>query len=315
MIFLTKIGKAKAVFRSALRAPEKLVALALLDDTVQSVERLVGSTSLGRRTVLRSLQVLESTGTILVSRQNGRSSVYQLGPMTDLPGPQRHRRLPGTATAAAESLLPAPQRHRTGATAAPLPVSQSHRSQTGTGSGASDPDLDLDLRSNKNPHHPKDLEANARTSAGLGDEDFSSLSLADRAEMIGRDPKLALVLLPHLWPEVVELCAAFAKATGRERKVANYGQDSGVRALVALLTAFPLARLLEVLPQAVTSPWWREKPERPLSHLSIEVIEIAGGLQAAHDIEVTRAIELARPRPPRKTYPAPLAAGMVVGGE
>lgn len=93
----------RAVFRSTLRAPAKLVALALLDhwsrrsETFPSVERLAAWTSQDRRTVLRCLHELEQTGAIVVKRSSGRPNVYALGSLMALPVSESHRCQPGTS--------------------------------------------------------------------------------------------------------------------------------------------------------------------------------------------------------------------------
>lgn len=81
----------RAIFRSALRAPEKLVALALLDhwsrsrETFPSVQRLAVWTSLDRTSVMRALAGLEQKGAINVTRRHGAANRYELGQLSLLP--------------------------------------------------------------------------------------------------------------------------------------------------------------------------------------------------------------------------------------
>jgi hypothetical protein len=81
----------RAVFRSNLRALEKLVALALLDhwsragETFPSVQRLSAWTSLDRTAVMRALAGLERRGAVVVTKRNGAANRYQLGQLLLLP--------------------------------------------------------------------------------------------------------------------------------------------------------------------------------------------------------------------------------------
>jgi len=92
------MGAKRAVFRSALKPLEKLVALALLDhwsrassEPFPSVNRLAEWTSLDRRTVLRTLATLESKGAVRVTRKTGVSNAYSLGNLERLPVAERHQ--------------------------------------------------------------------------------------------------------------------------------------------------------------------------------------------------------------------------------
>jgi hypothetical protein len=92
----------RAVFRSSLRSPGKLTALALLDhwsrggDTFPGIERLATWTSFDRRTVMRTLQDLESQGAIVVTRRSGRPSQYDLRQLALLPPAPDHQCQPIT---------------------------------------------------------------------------------------------------------------------------------------------------------------------------------------------------------------------------
>lgn len=125
------------------------------------------------------------------------------------------------------------------------------------------------------------------------DDYFLKLERSEQARLILDDKKrFAPMLRPHRWPEVMELAAAFAKATKRGRGVSEYNRDGGVRALVALLAAFDVETLLRAMPFAVTSAWWLEEANRPLACLSATVIENALSA-AAREASVTAMIERA----------------------
>ncbi len=127
----------------------------------------------------------------------------------------------------------------------------------------------------ENPH-PKDLVGQRAREVCFEDEDvFWKLDLGERAALITESPELASTYKPHRWPEVVDVVRAFAMATGRPRSVVAYDRDTGVQAVVALLAAFELDRLLAIIPKAVTSPWWLERAGRGLCELSLRVVEIA----------------------------------------
>lgn len=87
----------RAVHSSALRAPEKLVALALLSHWSRatsapfpSVARLAALTSFDERTVRRALKSLVDKGAITVTLRWGKSSTYDLAGLRDLPRAESH---------------------------------------------------------------------------------------------------------------------------------------------------------------------------------------------------------------------------------
>jgi hypothetical protein len=157
--------------------------------------------------------------------------------------------------------------------------------QVGSRSGSLNPE-----NTKENPL-PKDLNRSARGEVCLDEEgSFLKLERREQAKLLIDDAKrFASLLRPHRWPEIIELVAAFAKATGRGRGVSAYDRDGGVRALVALLAAFDLETLLRAIPFAVKSPWWLEEPNRPLACLSVTVIENALG-DAAKEAAVMATI-------------------------
>lgn len=93
----------RAIFASSLPPNDKLVALALLNhwsrarDTFPGVGRLVAWTSLSRRSVLRSIGHLETTGAVKVDRKAGLANRYDLTPLealtsaTGAPVPDGHQ--------------------------------------------------------------------------------------------------------------------------------------------------------------------------------------------------------------------------------
>jgi len=173
------------------------------------------------------------------------------------------------------------------ATQAKSPIAEGSSFGSGSRSGSLNPE-----NTNKNPL-PKDLEAQRAGEVCL-DEDGSifNLSISEKAKLIDDDKRFASKLRPHRWPEMFQLVAAFAKATGRSRGIVAYDRDGGVRALVALLAAFDFETILRAIPFAVTSPWWLEEPNRPLACLSPTVIENALSA-AAREANVTAMIERA----------------------
>lgn len=141
---LNLLEATRAVFASGLASNEKLVALALLNhwsksrETFPGVGRLVLWTSLSRRSVLRSVQLLEALGALKVERKAGLANRYNLAPLsaltsaTQAPVPEGHQCHTGNG--------PVPQGHGSGATQA---LDQCH---TGT---RSDPGSDPSKRSRK----------------------------------------------------------------------------------------------------------------------------------------------------------------------
>jgi hypothetical protein len=118
----------RAVFRSSIRAPEKLIALALLDhwsrgtETFPSVQRLASWTSLDRTAVMRALQGLEQRGAIIVTRRKGAPNRYELGQLSLLPVAESDR---STSNPVAES-------DGAGTDVGPAPVAQSDQSLSTT---------------------------------------------------------------------------------------------------------------------------------------------------------------------------------------
>jgi hypothetical protein len=78
-------GTRRAILRSNLRGPQKLVLVAPLDFWSRkrprpwpSIPRLAADTSLGERTVQKALGELEAAGVVVVSRRKNKSSRYDL---------------------------------------------------------------------------------------------------------------------------------------------------------------------------------------------------------------------------------------------
>lgn len=119
---MNKLAAIREVFSSELGSAEKLVLLAILDHAGDdgsawpSVGRLARHTSLGRRTVLRTLAKLEAEGRLSVKRQGlGKSNTYTVN--------QCHHGTGATQT-------PVPPWHHTSATMALEPVPQWHPKQS-----------------------------------------------------------------------------------------------------------------------------------------------------------------------------------------
>src|SRR5690606_34492725 len=91
------------IWESELRHPEKCVALALLEHWSRNgrvfpgIDRLAKLTSLGRRTVIRSIGVLEDCGAIRAAHTRGKPTEYDLTPLASLVVPERHRCQSGTS--------------------------------------------------------------------------------------------------------------------------------------------------------------------------------------------------------------------------
>jgi hypothetical protein len=131
----------RAVFLSALKPLEKLLALALLDhwsrggETFPSVSRLALCTGLNRTSVMRNISALRTKGAIEArARGRGRSHVYNLEPLALLPGAPRNQ-LPGAVVAESAHLRALPPvaesatpQHQTGRAERPEAVAQSDRS-------------------------------------------------------------------------------------------------------------------------------------------------------------------------------------------
>lgn len=77
---------------------------------------------------------------------------------------------------------------------------------------------------------------------------------------------------PHKWPEVSALARRFTGALGLANpRLALYGRDSGVRALVLLLATFSVEELERAATRASMDDWLRTN-SRGLSSLSVEVV-------------------------------------------
>lgn len=127
----------RQVWAARIRAPEKLVMLALLDHWSKasaapfpSVGRLAWMTTQCTRTVIRAIASLEAMGAVVVARRSGVSSSYSLHPDR-------------CQTVTSDSESPVSESHHPSDSESPPPVTESHPkepsevTQEGTHLGAS----------------------------------------------------------------------------------------------------------------------------------------------------------------------------------
>lgn len=121
------------------------------------------------------------------------------------------------------------------------------------------------------------------------------LPICSRAAIAVEHPERAEWLQPHKWPEVLKVAEALHQACGLgEVRLAVYGRDSGVRAIVGLFASgyMPgdLQKACRLLP---SDSWWNKADSRRgLASLSPEVVRrvLATGLSPAQEARVARAM-------------------------
>lgn len=116
--------------------------------------------------------------------------------------------------------------------------------------------------------------------------------IRQRAELVERNPTAAGYLQPHRWPEVQAVSDALCAAMSRPvRVLADYGRDSGVRAVIALYAAgYEPDALVKAASLAPRQEWWnKEGARRGLSTLTPEVVD-----RALHDPADARVNDLVR---------------------
>lgn len=171
------------------------------------------------------------------------------------------------------------------------------------------PEHEYEYERSKSDPPPKDLTRSPEL-VPLTEAEEAAISddLGEKALRILADDSQAKVLKPHTWPELQGVVRRFVELTGTESSLLPYEHDPGVQGVVVLLARYDLARLLDVLPRVVGTDWWREKPARPLSHLTPAVVDkaLAEDAELAR-VEAERERRRRRPAAPRKATPPPLS--------
>jgi hypothetical protein len=109
-------------------------------------------------------------------------------------------------------------------------------------------------------------------------EEALKLPVSERAGFVLKDPAwYGQSWQPELWPEVIAVAEALAKAAGwPPLKLARYHRDSGVRAVVELYGAgYSVADLTAVAMALPRSKYWASDTSKGLSSLSPEVVRRA----------------------------------------
>jgi hypothetical protein len=141
--------------------------------------------------------------------------------------------------------------------------------------------------------------------------------IRQRAELVERNPTAAGYLQPHRWPEVQAVSDALCAAMSRPvRVLADYGRDSGVRAVVALYAAgYEQDALVRAATLAPRQEWWnKEGARRGLSTLTPEVVDRA--LYDPADARVNDLVRRARADAEREQGPQAIGGllAAAVGG-
>lgn len=127
------------------------------------------------------------------------------------------------------------------------------------------------------------------------------LDVHERAKLVEQRTDLVHWLQPHAWPEVRDVFAAFAAATGSLAAIQQYERDSGVRAVVSLFAAetpqggpaLTADQIRDAAERAPREAWWsKDGAKRGLSALSVEVVRrtLATNLSPEEQARVDRAL-------------------------
>lgn len=273
----------RAVWRSGRTTTEKIVLLAIIDyysDSSQqpwpSVPTLSERTSLGRTAVLEAIAGLERDRVLFVRREHGRPNRYDLSRVCVALAPVREADPSATRTTP-----PSVAGNADGAPAKPPePVHEANPSATQTGPpGEQDQSASrtspVRLADPKEPRKEPKMEASrARAGATAPRDEVSALPVAQRARLALASPRDAQRLQPQDWPEVRKIVGEFAGAVGRERRLGEFGRDSGLRAIVGLLAAGNSVEDVEwVAANVPKQAWWRSDGKtRGLATFSPEVV-------------------------------------------
>lgn len=277
------LGMQRAVWRSARTTTEKIVLLAIIDYYSESsqqpwpsVPTLSTRTSLGRTAVLEAIAGLERDGVLVVRREHGRPNRYDLSRLCVALAPVREADPSTTRTSP-----PSVAGNADGAPTKPSePVREANPSVTQTGPSG-EPDQSASRTSPVREADPKEprkepkMEASrARAGASTRLDEVLVLPVAQRARLALASPRDAQRLQPQDWPEVRKIVGAFASAVGRERRLGDFGRDSGLRAVVGLLAAGNSVEDVEwVAGNVPKQMWWRSDGKtRGLATFSPEVV-------------------------------------------
>jgi hypothetical protein len=273
----------RAVWRSARTTTEKIVLLAIIDYYSESsqqpwpsVPTLSERTSLGRTAVLEAIAALERDGVLFVRREHGRPNRYDLSQVCVALAPVRQ------ADPSATRTTPSGGAENSDGAAAKLaePVREANPSATRTAPrGGRDQSASrtspVRLADPKEPRKEPKMEA-SRTRAGARArlDEVLALPVAQRARFALVSPRDAQRLEPQDWPEVRKIVGAFAGAVGRERRLGEFAQDSGLRAIVGLLAGGNSVEDVEwVAANVPKQAWWRSDGKtRGLATFSPEVV-------------------------------------------
>jgi hypothetical protein len=277
------LGMQRAVWRSGRTTTEKIVLLAIIDYYSESsqqpwpsVPTLSERTSLGRTAVLEAIAALERDGVLAVRREHGRPNRYDLSRVCIALAPVREADQSAARTT--------PSDVAENADGKPLkpsePVREANPSATQTGPPSEqDPSVrrtsPVRVADPKEPKKEPKMEASrARAGASTRIDEVLVLPVAERARLALASPRDAQRLQPQDWPEVRRIVGAFAGAVGRERRLGEFGRDSGLRAIVALLAAGNSVEDIEwVAGNVPKQAWWRSDGKtRGLATFSPEVV-------------------------------------------
>lgn len=298
----------RAVWRSARPTTEKIVLLAIIDYYSEasprpwpSVPTLATQTSLGRTAVLEGIAALERDGVLVVKREHGRPNRYDLSRVRAMLAPVRQldrsaARMPTDGSGIRQEVSSASAPVRDVNPSATRTGTSDGRDQSGARTGPvrqADP---------KEPmKEPKKEASRARARPPARIEEALALPVAERAKLLLERPREAERLRPQQWPEVKKIAEAFARAIGRERKLAEFARDSGLQAIVALLAAGNSVEEVEwAAGNLPRQAWWRSSGRtRGLASLSPEVVARALGErdQSRHTVVLQTSLGLGNGRP------------------
>jgi hypothetical protein len=262
-----------------------------------SVPTLATLSSLGRTAVLEALAALERDQVIAVRRVAGRPNRYDLSRVSVV-----------LAAVPAE-----PVRQADRSTAVPADAAQGEREPK-----AADPVRDADrsdpqtsppggrdqsvwrtgpvrLADPKDPKKQPKKEATAvRAHEASVPAAALALPIAERAKLVLENARETQRVRPQQWPEARKIAEAYGRAVGSVRRLSEIARDSGLRAVLVLLSAgFPVPDLEWVAANVPAQAWWRGGDRvRGLASLSVEVVSRA----LAERDAPPRAVSLVRNR-------------------
>jgi hypothetical protein len=118
-----------------------------------------------------------------------------------------------------------------------------------------------------------------------------------------RANRSALGLRPEEWPETMQAAEAFARATGRQRRLGDLARDEGLRALLTLYAqGYSVEDVAWVAGTVPRQRWWHEG-RHALASLSPRVV--ARALKERQQVEPTTATRRGLPSKAAGPPPAP----------